>query len=65
MTAPHVHTTDEAKADIRRISHNKGAGDNMGPVSIGGGSAGVATTTTKDVEPTGGEYGDVVNKRPV
>jgi hypothetical protein len=64
MTAPHVHTTDEAKANIRGISHNKGRGDNEGPMSIGGGSAGSMTTCTEDVEPHMSD-GDVVNKRSI
>lgn len=64
MTAPHEHTTAEVKASIRKISRNSGAGDNMGPVSIGGGSAGVMTTKTENVEPMGND-GDCVSKRPV
>lgn len=64
MVAPHCHTTDEAKAAIRRVSHNKGAGDNMGPVGIGGGSAGNMKTSTKDVEPKSSD-GDVVSKRSI
>ena len=64
MTAPHCHTTDEAKANIRKVSRNTGAGDNMGPTSIGGGSAGAMKTSTPGVEPKSSD-GDVVNKRPV
>lgn len=64
MTAPHDHTADEVRANIRRISHNSGPGDNLGPVGIGGGSTGNATTTTPGVEPTSGG-GDVVNKRGI
>jgi hypothetical protein len=65
MVAPHVHTTDEAKADIKAISHNKGRGDNEGPKGIGGTSTStVKTTYTKDVEPSP-EGSDVVSKRPL
>lgn len=67
MTAPHEHTTDEVKANIRRVSHNKGRGDNEGPVGInshGNNSGSNMTTSTNDVEPKHTD-GDVVNKRPV
>jgi hypothetical protein len=67
MVAPHEHTTDEVKANIKRVSHNQGRGDNMGPVGIhghGSNSGGNATTHTKDVAPMHTD-GDVVNKRPV
>lgn len=62
MVAPHEHTADEVKANIKRISHNSGRGDNMGPQSIGGGSSGNMTTCTSDVEPKSSD-GDVVSKR--
>jgi hypothetical protein len=67
MTAPHEHTTDEVKANIKRISHNTGCGDNGGPVGIhahGSNSGANMTTSTKNVEPAYTD-GDVVNKRPV
>jgi hypothetical protein len=64
MVAPHEHTTSEVKANIKRISRNSGAGDNMGPQSIGGGSSGNMTTCTEGVEPKG-DQGDVVNKRGI
>jgi len=63
MTAPHCHTAEEAKANIIKVSRNFGA-DNMGPTSIGGGSAGAMKTSTNNVEPKSSD-GDVVNKRPV
>jgi hypothetical protein len=67
MVAPHEHTTDEVKANIKRVSHNQGRGDNMGPVGInahGSNSGANMTTCTPDVEPAHTD-GDVVNKRPV
>jgi hypothetical protein len=69
MVAPHEHTTDEVKANIRRVSHNKGRGDNEGPVGIGSGagpqgSAGSMTTKTHNVEPVRDDD-DAVNKRPL
>ena len=64
MVAPHEHTSDEVKANIKRISRNSGSGDNMGPTSIGGGSAGNMTTCTDKVEPKSSD-GDVVNKRGI
>ena len=62
MTAPFCQTTDEAKAAIRSVSHNSGAGDNMGPTSIGGGSVSNMKTCTPDVEPKS-SGGDSVGKR--
>lgn len=66
MVAPHTHTTDESKADIRRISNNRGPGDNEGPVTISKGhgshSGSVMTTSTHNVEPKHTD-GDVVSKR--
>lgn len=49
MTAPHFHTTAEAKAAIKKISHNSGEGDEGAPIGIGGGSTSVKTTTTEKV----------------
>jgi hypothetical protein len=65
MTAPHCHTTEEAKANIRGISHNSGPGDNCGPTSIGGGSVKSMKTSTPDVEPKGGDFADSAPKRGV
>lgn len=39
MTAPHFHTTAEAKAAIKRIEHNSDGG-NGAPTGIAGGSGG-------------------------
>ena len=64
MTAPHEHTTSEVKANIKRISRNKGAGDNEGPTSIGGGSIGNMTTVTDEVNPKH-EGDDTAPKRGV
>ncbi len=56
MTAPHFHTTDEAKGGIRDIEHNSaGAGPGPSgkmagpPTEIGGGSAKNITTPTPGV----------------
>ncbi len=62
MVAPHCHTTEEVKVNIRRVSHNKGSGDNEGPTSGEGGSAGNMKTSTPKVEPHG-DQGDVISKR--
>lgn len=48
MTAPHFHTTQEARAAISRIEHNV---DKRPPSGINGGSSGNTTTTTPNVEP--------------
>lgn len=64
MTAPFLDSTDKVKAAIKRVSHNKGRGDNEGPSSIGGGSASNMTTCTEGVEPHS-EYGDTAGKRSI
>lgn len=48
MTAPHFHTTSEAKAAIKKIEHNSQDG-NGAPTGIAGGSSGNDTTPTPDV----------------
>lgn len=61
MTAPHFHTTSEAKAAISKIEHNNANGC---PTGIAGGSGGNQTTQTPAVtETTKGE--DWVNRRGV
>ena len=52
MTAPHFHTTEEAKAAIKNIDHNSGQGDEGRPKGIMGGSVKNETTKTKNVTPT-------------
>ena len=49
MTAPHFHTTAEAKAAIKRIEHNGGEGGEGAPKGIMGGSSSNETTTTPRV----------------
>lgn len=49
MTAPHFHTTAEAKAAIKKIEHNSGIGAEGAPTGINGGSAANQTTMTKAV----------------
>lgn len=49
MTAPHFHTTSEAKAAIKKIEHNSGEGTSGPPTGIEGGSAAVETTHTPGV----------------
>lgn len=56
MTAPHFHTTAEAKAAIKRIEHNHGIGSEGAPMHIEGGSAANSTTDTKAV--TSSKKGD-------
>jgi len=58
MTAPHFHTTEEAKAAIKKIQHNSDKGT---PTGISGGSAGNQTTMTPKV--TSGD--DTVGKRGI
>jgi hypothetical protein len=48
MTAPHFHTTAEAKAAIKKIEKNT-EGTSGPPTGIGGGSAGNSTTMTPAV----------------
>jgi hypothetical protein len=49
MTAPHFHTTKEAKAAIKKIEHNHGQAAEGHPLGIMGGSAGNQTTITEGV----------------
>jgi len=49
MTAPHFHTTSEAKAAIKKIEHNAGEGTSGPPTGIMGGSGMNNTTTTPGV----------------
>lgn len=58
MTAPHFHTTEEAKAAIKKIGHNSDMGT---PTGISGGSEGNMTTKTPKV--TVGD--DTVGKRGI
>lgn len=51
MTAPHFHTTSEAKAAINKVEHNK-MGTFGGPTGIAGGSGGNQTTLTPEVTST-------------
>ena len=64
MTAPHFHTTEEAKAAIKKIDHNSGQGDEGAPKGIMGGSVGNETTKTKNVTPTKKEE-DWVSRRGI
>ena len=48
MTAPHFHTTAEAKAAIKKVEHNTDGG-NSAPTGIAGGSAGNNITPTPGV----------------
>lgn len=48
MTAPHFHTTAEAKAAIKKIEHNPDGG-NGAPTGIAGGSVSNETTKTPGV----------------
>ena len=52
MTAPHCHTTEEAKANIKRIEHNSGRGGEGAPTGIMGGSGANQTTLTSGVTET-------------
>lgn len=49
MVGPHFHTTEEAKAAIKKISHNHGIADEGKPVKIAGGSSSNATTFEQGV----------------
>lgn len=49
MTAPHFHTSSEAKAAIKKIEHNSGQAAEGAPTGIAGGSARNQTTTEKGV----------------
>lgn len=52
MTAPHFHTTAEAKTAIKKIEHNAGEGTSGPPSGIMGGSGGNQTTMTPGVTGT-------------
>lgn len=63
MTAPHFHTTSEAKAAIKRIEHNAGEGTSGAPTGINDGSAGNMTTHTERVEPKSKEQDWVSHRK--
>ena len=64
MTAPHFHTTAEAKAAIKKIEHNSGEAAEGAPIGIMGGSAGNLTTSTKGVS-NSSKGDDWVSKRGI
>jgi hypothetical protein len=64
MTAPHFHTTAEAKAAIKKIEHNSGIAAEGAPTGIAGGSVKNMTTMTPDVTPSTKE-GDWVSHRGI
>ena len=61
MTAPHFHTTAEAKAAIKKIEHNT-EGTTGPPTGIAGGSSGNRVTTTPGVNAGMEKGSDWVNK---
>jgi hypothetical protein len=66
MTAPHFHTTKEAKAAIERIEHNHGEAGEGAPKGIAGGSSSNLTTSTRGVIDKGEEKGrDWVGRRGI
>jgi hypothetical protein len=66
MTAPHFHTTQEAKAAIEKVEHNYGEAGEGAPKGIAGGSSSNLTTSTKAVISKGNEKGhDWVGKRGI
>lgn len=61
MTAPHVHTCEEAKSAIKRIEHNQ-EGSYGKPTSIEGGSGGNFTSGSSESVPPHTKGADWANK---